>query len=80
MAETTMPASTLRQLVSEGADEPLLSGADVGPTWYAGQWWFVPSDALDDTDYQLADEELSRQFDDLRRRAARIAEVSGEEA
>jgi hypothetical protein len=78
MAETTMAATAMHDLVRDHAAEPLLAGAEVGPTWYAGSWWYVPSEAPDDADYQRADPDLSREFDALRRRAGRIAEASGE--
>ncbi|TDD61177.1 hypothetical protein E1263_08295 [Kribbella antibiotica] len=63
-----MTQSELQELIRTGAAAPLLAGTEIGPTWYDGQWWHIPGDAPDDADYELADAELSAQFDSLRRR------------
>lgn len=60
-------------MVLAGTAVPLLAGAEVGPTWYDGQWWYVPADAPDGADYVVADAEMAEEFDRLRVRAERVA-------
>jgi hypothetical protein len=67
----------VQELVRSGEAKQLLAGTDVGPTWYDGQWWYVPSDAADDADYLVADAELAAEFDRLRVRVEHIDNVSG---
>ncbi|MEU4192237.1 hypothetical protein AB0E69_10080 [Kribbella sp. NPDC026611] len=76
MTDGTLSAEEVRELVQSGAATPLLGGTEVGPTWYDDHWWFVPSDAPDDADYEVAGPELSAEFDRLRVRAEAIESVA----
>jgi hypothetical protein len=77
----SMSAAAMRELVDAGEAKPLLTGFDISPTLYAGQWWYVPSgsddEADDDADYVLAGPDMSAQLDRLRVRADRIDAVAG---
>lgn len=76
MTQSSLSAAAMRELVAAGDAVPLLTGFDVGPTAYDGRWWYVPSDAGDDADFQLAGPELAAEFDRLRARSERIDDLS----
>jgi hypothetical protein len=78
MTDGYLSADVVRELVESGAATPLLAGTEVGPTWYADRWWYVPTDAADDADYQAAGPELSEEFDRLRVRVQAIEDVQAE--
>lgn len=78
MTDGYLSADVVRELVESGAATPLLAGTDVGPTWYADRWWYVPTDAADGADYLLAGPELSEEFDRLRVRVQAIEDVQAE--
>lgn len=68
----------MREFLDSGAATPMLAGTEVGPTLYAGRWWYVPVEAAEDADYQPADPEKSEAFDSLRRRAEAVERVEAE--
>ena len=78
MTDGYLSADVVRELLESGAATPLLAGTEVGPTWYADRWWYVPTDAADDADYQPAGPELSEEFDRLRVRVQAIEDVQAE--
>lgn len=75
MSDETLAADVVRELVAEGAAEPLLAETEIGPTWYADRWWYVP---VDGTDYQAAGPEMSAEFDRLKLRVQAINDVQAE--
>ncbi|MFG1913189.1 hypothetical protein [Kribbella sp. NPDC048928] len=68
----------MAELIDSGEATPMLRGMEVGPTFHADRWWYIPAEAADDADYQLADPELSERFDRLRRRAEAVDRVQAE--
>lgn len=68
----------MRELIETGTATPMLAGMEIGPTWYADRWWYVPEDAAEDADYQPAGPELAGRFDKLRRRAEAVERVQAE--
>lgn len=68
----------MRELIDSGEATPMLQGMEVGPTFHAGRWWYIPAEAADEADYQPADAELSERFDRLRRRAEAVDRVQAE--
>ncbi|HWD80319.1 MAG TPA: hypothetical protein VG497_15590 [Kribbella sp.] len=68
----------MRELIDTGEATPMLAGMDIGPTHYDGRWWYVPSEADDDADYQAADPDKAERFDALRRRAEAADRVQAE--
>ncbi|TDW21548.1 hypothetical protein [Kribbella kalugense] len=78
MTDGHLSADVVRELIRTGEAKPLLAGTEVGPTWYADHWWYVPVGAADGADYQPADRELSAEFDRLRVRAQAIEDVQAE--
>ncbi|NIK58708.1 VC0807 family protein [Kribbella shirazensis] len=68
----------MRELIDSDEATVMLAGAEVGPTWYGGRWWYVPAGAAEDAGYQVADPELSARFDKLRRRAEAVERVQAE--
>lgn len=76
MTDRSLSAEAVREVVRTGEATQLLGGFDVGPTWYADRWWYVPADAPDGADYQPADADLSERFERLRVRAERIDDVA----
>ena len=68
----------MRELIDSGEATPMLQGMDVGPTFYADRWWYIPTEAADDADYQPAEEEMSARFAGLQRRADAIERVQAE--
>jgi hypothetical protein len=78
MTDGYLSAAAVRELVRTGEAMPMLAGTEVGPTWYADHWWYVPSDAEEDADYQMAGPELSARFDKLRVRAQAVEDVQAE--
>lgn len=65
----------MRALIDDGSATVMRTGAEVGPTWYGGRWWYVPAGAAD---YQVADPEQSERFDKLRRRAEAVERAQAE--
>lgn len=68
----------MAELIDSGEATPMLRGMEVGPTFHADRWWYIPAEAADDADYQEADPELSDRFDNLRRRAQAVDQVQSE--
>lgn len=68
----------MAELIDSGEATPMLRGMEVGPTFHADRWWYIPAEAADDADYQEADAELSDRFDKLRRRAKAVDQVQSE--
>ena len=68
----------MRELTDSGAATPMLAEMEVGPTWYADHWWYVPAEAAQGADYEPAGPELSIEFDSLRERVQAIEEVQAE--
>ena len=68
----------MRELIDSGAATPMLSGMEVGPTLYDGRWWYIPTEAAEDADYQPADPEKAERFDQLKRRADAVERVQAE--
>ena len=68
----------MRELIDSGEATPMLQGMEVGPTYHAGRWWYIPAGAADDADYQPADAEMSARFAGLQRRADAIERVQAE--
>jgi hypothetical protein len=68
----------MRELIDSGAATPMLAGMEVGPTFYDGRWWYIPSEAAEDADYQPADEAEAARFDSLRRRSEAVDRVQAE--
>ena len=68
----------MRELIDSGAATPMLSGMEVGPTFYDGRWWYIPAEDADDADYRQADPEKSERFDRLKRRADAVERVQAE--
>jgi hypothetical protein len=78
MSTERVAAAQMRQLVESGTARPLLSGFEIGPTWYAGAWWHVPADGSDGPNYHRAGPELSADLDRLKERSDRIDAVLAE--
>ncbi|TCC08208.1 hypothetical protein [Kribbella soli] len=78
MTDDKLSQERVRELLDSGEATPLLAGMEVGPTWYADRWWYIPDEAADDADYQPAGPELSEEFDRLRVRAQAIEDVQAE--
>jgi hypothetical protein len=78
MTDDNLSQERMRELLDSGAATPMLAGTEVGPTWYAGRWWYIPVEAAEDADYQPADPEKSERFDSLRRRAEAVERVQAE--
>ena len=68
----------MRELLDSGEATPMLAEMEVGPTWYAGRWWYIPVEAAEDADYQPTDPEKSERFDRLKRRAEAVERVQAE--
>lgn len=66
------------ELIDSGAAKPMLQGMEVGPTFYQDRWWYIPTEAADDADYEPADAEMSERFAGLQRRADAIERVQAE--
>ncbi|WP_130388432.1 VC0807 family protein [Kribbella sp. VKM Ac-2569] len=78
MTDDKLSQARMRELLDSGEATPMLAGMEVGPTWYADRWWYIPAEAADDADYQPADPEKSERFDRLRRRAEAVDRVQAE--
>ncbi|MFC6159589.1 hypothetical protein [Kribbella jiaozuonensis] len=78
MTDDNISQDRMRELLDSGAATPMLAGTEVGPTWYADRWWYVPVGAAEDADYQPADPEQAERFDSLRRRAEAVERVQAE--
>ena len=68
----------MRELIDSGEATPMLVGMEVGPTFYADSWWYIPAEAAEDADYRQADPEQAERFDKLRRRAEAADRVQAE--
>jgi hypothetical protein len=68
----------MAELIDSGEATPMLRGMEVGPTFHADRWWYIPADAADDAAYQPADPDLSERFNSLRRRAEAVDRVQSE--
>jgi hypothetical protein len=78
MTDDKLSQERMRELLASGDATPMLAGMEVGPTWYADRWWYIPTEAAEDADYQPADPEKSERFDRLRRRAEAVERVQAE--
>ncbi len=78
MTDDKLSQARMRELLDSGEATSMLAGMEVGPTWYADRWWYVPAEAAEDADYQPADPEKSERFDRLRRRAEAVDRVQAE--
>jgi hypothetical protein len=78
VTDGNLSADVVHELVRTGEATPLLAGTEVGPTWYADRWWYVPSDAAEDADYLPAGPEMAAEFDRLRLRVQAIEAVQAE--
>jgi hypothetical protein len=68
----------MRELIDAGEATPMLVGMEIGPTFYDDRWWYIPTEAADDADYQPADPEKAERFDSLKRRADAVERVQAE--
>lgn len=73
-----IPVAQMQSLMATEDATPLLGEYDVGPTWYDGVWWHVPTGELDQG-FVRADVESSRDYYQMFRVLTRSAAVLAEQ-
>ena len=73
--------SEMARLRAAGEAVPLLGEYEIGPTWYAGAWWYAPPGTPEPVHYVHADAEGAAQLSLMRSQldgaAARVSALAG---
>ena len=81
--EGRISVADMAELIHAGEAIQLLPMFNVGPTWWNGEWWYVPQGPGEGArGYAMADDEqaadLSRRFEILRVSAENVARIQAE--